>query len=163
VKVVVDATPLIALSVINRLGLLQQLFSEVIVPRTVYQEVVEQDPDLPGATAIAGADWIRIQSPQGEPTIEPLLLGLDRGEMDALLLARELAIDWIIIDERLGRRVANALHLPVKGTIGILLAAAQAGLLTKSEAMADARQLADHGIRISARVVDWLETELGRL
>ena len=83
--------------------------------------------------------------------------------MDALLLARELDADWVIIDERLGRRVANALHLPIKGTIGILLAAAQAGLLTHSEALADAKQLADHGIRISARVVGWLETELGRL
>jgi predicted nucleic acid-binding protein len=162
-KVVVDAGPLIALSVINRLDLLQQLFSEVIVPRTVYREVVEQGPDLPGATALASATWIRIRSPQGEASIEPLLLGLDRGELDALLLAREIDSDWIIIDERLGRRVANALHLPIKGTIGILLAAAHAGLLTRSEALADAQLLTDRGIRISIRVLDWLKAELGSL
>jgi len=162
-RVVVDAGPLIALSVINRLDLLQQLFSEVIVPRTVYQEVVEQGPDLPGATTLARADWIRIQSPQGEASIEPLLLGLDRGELDTLLLARDTDADWVIIDERLGRRVANALRLPIKGTVGILLAAAHAKLLTKTEALTDARLLAERGIRISARVLDWLEAELSSL
>ena len=162
-KVVVDATPLIALSLINRLDLLRQLFSEVLVPRAVYQEVVQLGPDLPGAAALTGADWIRVRSPRGKPTIEPLLLGLDRGELDALLLARELVADWVIMDERLGRRVANALQVPVKGTIGILLAAAQAGLLTKAEALTDAQQLADQGIRISVHVLEWLEEELRRI
>jgi predicted nucleic acid-binding protein len=98
-----------------------------------------------------------------EPTIEPLLLGLDRGELDALLLARELVADWVIMDERLGRRVANALQVPVKDTIGILLAAAQAGLLTKAEALTDAQQLADQGIRISVHVLEWLEEELRQI
>ena len=39
-KIVVNATPLIALSLINQLELLNQLFDEVIVPSAVYQEVV---------------------------------------------------------------------------------------------------------------------------
>jgi predicted nucleic acid-binding protein len=39
-KVIVNATPLIALSKINQLELLKQLFDEVIVPRSVYYEVI---------------------------------------------------------------------------------------------------------------------------
>lgn len=48
--------------------------------------------------------------------IEPLLLGLDAGELEVLLLARQIEPDWVIIDERLARRVAFAMGLPVKGT-----------------------------------------------
>jgi len=59
--------------------------------------------------------------------------------------------------------VATALQLQVKGTVGILLAAAQAGLLTRSEASEAARQLVACGIRISTHVLDWLEAELGSL
>jgi predicted nucleic acid-binding protein len=39
-KVIVNATPLIALSKINQLEILNQLFNEVIVPRSVYHEVI---------------------------------------------------------------------------------------------------------------------------
>ncbi len=41
-KVVVNATPLIALSLINRLDLLPALFEEIVVPRAVYEEIVVQ-------------------------------------------------------------------------------------------------------------------------
>lgn len=54
-------------------------------------------------------------SPQAAPTNGPMLLGLDVGEMDVLLLAREQRQDWVLIDERLGRRVARAMGLPANG------------------------------------------------
>lgn len=41
-KVVVNATPLIALAILQRLELLPQLFDEVFVPPIVFQEVVIQ-------------------------------------------------------------------------------------------------------------------------
>ena len=94
-------------------------------------------------------------------TTEPLLLGLDLGELQALLLAREAGPDWVLIDERLGRRVAKAIGLPVKGTVGVLLAAFHAGLVTGPEALETAHQMVSAGIRISPRVVYWFETELG--
>lgn len=48
-----------------------------------------------------------------------MLLGLDTGELQVLLLAQEVHADWVIIDERLGRRIARVMNLPVKGTVGI--------------------------------------------
>lgn len=53
----------------------------------------------------------------------PELLGLDIGEMDVILLAREVKADWVLIDEKLARRVAKGLGLKVKGTLGLLLIA----------------------------------------
>jgi predicted nucleic acid-binding protein len=54
VKVVVNATPLIALSLVNQLELLlNQLFDEVLVPPAVYHEVVIQGAGQPGASELA--------------------------------------------------------------------------------------------------------------
>jgi len=117
-NVVVNATPLIALSLIGRLDLLPQLFDEVLVPQTVYDEVVTHGAGQAGTTAVARAPWIVVVALTTRLALDPLLLGLDAGEMDVLLLAREVQPDWVLIDERLARRVAKALKLPVKGTVG---------------------------------------------
>ena len=162
-RVVVNATPLIALALLDRLELLRQMFDEVLVPAAVYEEVVTKGAGRPGAAAVERADWLRVVSPEAAPTIEPMLLGLDAGEMDVLLLAREQRPDWVLIDERLGRRVARTMGLPIKGTLGILLAAVMAGLLAKTEARDGLQLLANSEIRISSRWQKWLEDELDRL
>jgi predicted nucleic acid-binding protein len=101
---------------------------------------------------IADTLGLHVVSPQTASTIEPMLLGLDAGEMDALLLARDQHPDWVLIDERLdSRRIARAMRLPVKGTLEVLLAAVRAGLLLKPEALDGLRQLATSEIRISPR------------
>lgn len=97
---IVNATPLIALALVDRLDLLQKLFGEVIVPPRVYAEVTSRGRDRPGAQAIAQLEWLQIVPVKTAPVIEPLLLGLDPGEMDVLLLAREYRPDWAVIDER---------------------------------------------------------------
>jgi predicted nucleic acid-binding protein len=154
-RVVVNATPLIALALLDRLELLRQMFDEILLPAAVYDEVVVKGAGRPGADAVGQADWLQVVSPQATSTIEPMLLGLDAGEMDVLLLAREQEPDWVLIDERLGRRVARAMGLPVKGTLGVLLAAVLAGLLSKAEALDGLHQLADSEVRISPRWQDW--------
>lgn len=106
-RVIANATPLIAFALLERLDLLRQMFDEIVVPATVYEEVTARGSDRPGAVAISQADWLQIASPKAEPTIEPMLLGLDAGEMEVLLLARETQPDWVLIDERQGRRVAQ--------------------------------------------------------
>lgn len=162
-RVIVNATPLIALSLIDRLDLLRRMFDDVIVPAEVFDEVVVQGAGKPGADALAQATWLRIVSSPGLSAIDPLLTGLDAGEIAVLLLARQLEPDWVIIDERQARRVAFAMDLPLKGTLGILLAAALTGFLTKQEALEDLQKLLDADIRISPRWQRWLRTELDQI
>ncbi len=159
-RAVVNATPLVAFAVLGRLDLLHRMFDDVIVPATVYAETVTRAIDRPGAAAIAQADWLHIASAQASPTIEPMLLGLDAGEMEVLLLAREMQPDWVLIDDRQARRVARAMGLPVKGTLGILLASALAGWLSKEEALAALQQLTHSGIHISPIWQSWFRDEL---
>ncbi len=159
-KAIVNATPLIALGLLDRLPLLPQLFSEIIVPQAVYQEVVVGGTGKPGSQALLSAQWLQIITPDVAPAIDPLLLGLDTGEMAVLLLAQQFKPDWVIIDERLGRSVAFALGMPVKGTLGILLAAVYAGLLSKDAALDDLKQLVRQGIHISPRWQEWFRHEV---
>jgi len=162
VKVVVNATPLIALSLINQLDLLPQIFDEILVATAVYKEVVLQGAGRPGSDALGDASWIQVRNPESKPSIEPLLLGLDPGELQTLLLAREIQPDWVLIDERLGRRVAQAMGFGVKGTLGVLLVAFHAGLLSREQASKAVRELLEKGIRIGPDVVAWFESELDK-
>lgn len=77
------------------------------------------------------------------------------------MLARQIEPDWVIIDERLARRVAFAMGLPVKGTLGILLAAVLAGLLSREDALDDLQKLLTRGIRIAPRWQNWFRREIG--
>lgn len=74
-KVVVNVTPLIGLSLINRLELLPALFEDIVVPRSVYEEVAGQGVRRAGATELANADWIQVEEPSESTTIEPLTVG----------------------------------------------------------------------------------------
>ena len=56
--VVANAGPLISLARIDQLALLPALYSEVIVPPVVYQEITTET-DLPGAQELAQAEWLR--------------------------------------------------------------------------------------------------------
>ncbi len=161
-KVIVNATPPIALTILGQLELLRAMFDDVLVPPAVYEEVIAQGTERIGATAVANADWLQVVSPTVTPTIEPLLLGLDEGEMQVLLLAREVQPDWVLIDEKLGRSVAKAMGLPVKGTLGVLLAAVLAELLPKEQALEGLQILLAHGIWIAPHWCAWLEEKLSK-
>jgi predicted nucleic acid-binding protein len=157
---IVNATPLIALALVDQLDLLPRIFGEIIVPTTVYDEVVGQGLERPGAQGISQAQWLQVMAPTTVSTIEPLLLGLDRGELDVLLLAQDQDPDWIIIDERQARRAARAMGLPVKGTVGVLLTMGLSGLRSKEELLNDLEGMIRRGIRISPQLQSWLKQEL---
>ena len=80
--VVCDSTPLIALSKINRLDLLQDLFGTIHVPQAVYEEVVVRAPDRPGAAQVGKADWIQVQTAAYRDKINYLRGDLDSGEAE---------------------------------------------------------------------------------
>jgi hypothetical protein len=55
---------------------------------------------------------------------------LGPGEAEALMLALELREAVVVLDDALARRVAETLGLNVTGTLGLLLDAKRAGLIT---------------------------------
>ena len=58
--VVSNSTPLIALSRINKFGLLREYFGEIHIPEEVFDEVVTRGGNLSGAEEVASAEWIKV-------------------------------------------------------------------------------------------------------
>ena len=127
---VVNAGPLVALSLIGQLDLLPALFVQCWVPQAVFDEVAVAGIGKPGSTSLQSADWrARVRT---SPTPDPLLvMELDAGEADVISLARVLSPCLAVIDERRGRRIAQQVYgLSVKGTAGILVEAQRRGLIS---------------------------------
>lgn len=128
--VVSDTTPLIGLASIGRLELLLQLFGEVYIPQAVYDETVTFGREEGIAKqAVASADWIHVVEVKNRLAVDILLDEMDLGEVETIILAEEINADWVLMDEKKGRRKLKQLNLPKIGTIGILLKAKQLGLI----------------------------------
>ena len=123
---IADASALIALSACNSLPVLDALFGTVLVPEAVYLEVAAE----------------------GKPHSEPLRHYLhgkvrqvdmqhfvfldayaDAGETAAMLLYKELEADYLLIDDKRGRKVAAINQIKTVGSLGVLLHAKRAGLI----------------------------------
>ncbi|MEA3345788.1 MAG: DUF3368 domain-containing protein [Chloroflexota bacterium] len=77
---------------------------------------------------------------------------LDKGNAEAIALALQVNAEWMLLDEREGRRVAKSLGLKVTGVLGILLRARREGKLPSlQEAIEELHEKA--GFRISEELL----------
>jgi len=151
--VVANTTPLIGLASIQRFNLLRKLFGELSIAQAVYDEAVVAGHESGGAKhEVSTATWIKTVSVKDRLAVEVLLDEMDLGEAETVVLARELGADWVLMDEKKGRRKLTELGLKKIGTLGILLKAKQAGLL--SVIRPDIEQLHQRGFSISQDVID---------
>src|SRR5208283_4508776 len=120
--VISNASPLIALSGIDHLGILKELWDEVIIPQAVYKEVVIEGKGKPGAdrTAAICGDWIKVVSVKNRSEVEALQTILDEGEAEVIALSQELKANLLLLDNREPRMFAKSVGIPVVGTIGII-------------------------------------------
>lgn len=148
--VIVNATPIISLALIDQLPLLHVLYGEVLIPPAVQAEVLAGGTHGHGVTELQTAAWIRI-APLSDPRRADLLSDLDRGEAEVIALAQELEAGLVIIDERLARRHAQRLGLTLTGTLGVLLRAKANHLVPTVGPLI--RILQQNGIRLAPAVV----------
>lgn len=121
-----NTTPIIALSSIQSLHLLPQLFGTIYLVNEVIEECEVGGPIL--VPALREFEWIKpVKSTDVQ--YSSILLELDKGEKHTLNMACKHHADWVIIDEKIGRNMAEYLGLRVTGTLGILLKAKQQGLI----------------------------------
>src|SRR4029077_14131779 len=139
--VIADASPLNYLVLINRIGLLPRLFTEVFVPAAVLEELSRPEAP-PEVVRWVGSrpDWVR-------PVIDRTLPGdavldaLGMGERAAIAFAETMQPDvLLIIDEAEGRRIARRRRIPVIGILGILETSAAKDLIDLTDALDDLRR-----------------------
>ena len=127
-KIIVNSTPLIALAKADRLELLREMYGRIIIPDAVYREVTEKK-DIAAQRIEAAREWMEIH--EVDPNLDRRMYRakLHDGEVEVMLLAREIGADAVVIDDNSDRKTAEYLGLPLTGTLGILLKAKQRGLL----------------------------------
>jgi predicted nucleic acid-binding protein len=136
VIVVADTSPLNCLVQIDHEQLLPTLYDRVLVPAAVLEE-------LSRARAVPAVlrwlkskpSWliVRVMVLEAEPALETL----GPGEREAIQLAKHEHADLVLMDEKLGVRIAREQGLSVTGTLGVLVQGARQGLVDIERALAD--------------------------
>lgn len=123
--IVSDTTPIITLSKIERLDLLQKLFENIMIPRAVYDELTSNSQFQEEAKVIADAEYIKVVEVEDSKAVELLqrATGLDLGESEAIIYTNSYKAGLLLIDEIKGRKVAKQMGISVMGTIGVLMTA----------------------------------------
>jgi predicted nucleic acid-binding protein len=140
--VIVNSTPIIVLLGIGRLDILKSIYGEIIIPQAVYDEIVVKD-----AHALASYSWIIVRTISNTAAKEAFVSALHDGEVEVMLLAKELDAGLVIIDDGLARKHAKYLGLSVAGTMGVLLRAKENGDINTLKPVLD--ELLEKGFYIS--------------
>lgn len=123
--IVSNASPLIVLLKINKLSILKELFRKIIISVAVYNEITTKEPDKLIFDKIG---WIKTRSVTNIEMTALLEKLIDRGEAEAIVLAKELKVT-LLIDDAKARKYAKLLNIEVMGTLGLLKKAKKSGLI----------------------------------
>ena len=128
VKVIVNSTPLIAFSKVDKLELLKTMYEEIYIPGAVFEEVTKKNDIV--REKILQNDWIHIEKIQDINDRRMYSAKLHAGEVEVMILAQEQDESvLVVIDDYAARKTAEFLGLRLTGTIGVLIKAKQQGIL----------------------------------
>jgi predicted nucleic acid-binding protein len=124
----VNASPLIDLTHIGLLEVLNESGGPVVVPDRVVAEIGVHGATDPAMIAVAATPWIQVAA---DPVIPQQVedWGLDAGESAVLALAWEQPGSQAILDDLAARHCATSLGIPTQGTLGLIRVAKQLWLI----------------------------------
>jgi predicted nucleic acid-binding protein len=150
--VVSNTTPLNYLILIGRAEILSVLYEAVVIPGAVLSELTSpKTPKVVKDWILNKPDWLRVD--ETPHIIDSKLDEIQIGEGQAIVLAQQIQPEFIVLDDRKARRLAYDRGLNVIGTLGILTTAAEKGLITLHETLADLKQT---NFRVSSSLLELL-------
>ena len=111
--VVSDTTAITSPLEIGQCDLLATLYGEVVIPVAVRDELLAAHWSLP--------EFLRTRTVRRPAEVERLQFDIDVGEAEAIVLAKELGADLLVVDEAEGRRVALREGVNIIGLLGVLV------------------------------------------
>ncbi len=146
-NIVSNSSPLISLAKIRKLDVLEY---NVVIPKAVFDEITRPKKEYVKELYKWGID--KTVDIKNKKAVEYLELIIGRGEAETIVLAEELDIDAVLIDDLKARRIAKLRGLNVIGTIGVLLDAKEKGRIDEVKPLLD--MLINKKIRISIELYD---------
>ena len=146
-RVVVNTTPLIALSEIGKLNILKDMYGEIFIPKAVYDEV-KLEPAY--SEVNSSLDWINVVDIDNNVYAKMFCTRLHAGEVEAIMYAIDTKADLIVLDDKLARKTAKYMGLTVTGTLGVVIKAKEIGYIEAVKPIMN--MLIQNGLYISADV-----------
>ena len=153
--VISDSTTLIALINIDRFELLFLFSKHIIISQAVYNEVSCQAPAKKILDQSIADKQLSIEIIANNKALQNLLIQLDLGEAESILLAKKRNLP-LIIDEKKGRAVAEAFGLKTIGLIGILYLFKQKKRLSSDDIINIVSELKAVEFRVSKALLHFL-------
>lgn len=135
--VVSDTSPVLNLARIGRLDLLERLYGHVLMPSAVREEFRKAASGFGNPVDIDALPWLVVADASDRRRVDELRANLDLGEAEAIVLAIERRADLLLIDEKLGRRIASAEGLTVTGLLGVIVHAKRVGAIAAAKPIID--------------------------
>lgn len=151
-RVVVNTTPLIALSHVGQLDILKKLYGKVTIPEAVYNELSVKAESVCKKAVDSSLDWIRVDKIKNQMAKTMYKTQLHDGEVEVMILAKEVAADVVIIDDANAKKHAKYLGLPVTGTLGVLIKAKQKGYINELRPIL--QRMVESGIYLSQSLIE---------
>jgi len=120
-----NTTPLFAFVALKKFDLLREIHGPLFVAESVINECeIGGSIQVP---ALRSLSWIHVVAQPAIP--DSRFLMLDAGERDTISAALDFRAELVLLDERMGRNLAESHGLRVVGTLGTLLKAKKIGLI----------------------------------
>lgn len=123
--VIADSGPIFSLAVIDNLEILNKIFDEVKIPQAVWNEI-SLNHDNPFHKLITDFFKDKVIGIKG---FNDLTFIMDYGESESVILYKELNADFLLLDDKKARSVAENFGIKCVGTIGVLSIAKERGLI----------------------------------
>lgn len=160
-KVIVNSTPLIALSNVDKLEVLKMMYGEITIPRAVYEEISVKPDSICKKMVEEARDWINVEDIENEMAKLMFKPQLHDGEVEVMILAMEKKADLVIIDDSNARKYAKYLELTLTGTIGVLIKAKQKGYVSEIRPLIDG--LSRSGLYLSKTLIEKCLEQVGEV
>lgn len=123
--VIADSGPIFSLALIDKLELLDSLFDDILIPPAVWNEI-SADETKPFYDRVCDYFKDRVKPITG---FNELTFIMDYGESESVILYKEIEADFLLIDDRKARSIAENLGVKCIGTIGLLSVAKDKGFI----------------------------------
>ena len=165
---VFDSTPLIYLAKVSIIGSIENIPGKKFIPPEVYKEVVTRgkksgEPDAFLIEDLVNKGVFQVKDIKEETLPQKLQKSpLHLADIETLALAKELR-GIAIIDEKLGREIADIEEVENRGSIFILFRLLKLGSLNKKDLREKLDEMIEQGWRCSTELYAVILKELERV
>ena len=159
--VVCDTSALINLAKINQLRLLEEMFGGVLIPQSVYDEVVTEGKGRVGTQEVENASYIQVKELENPEDAESYIDPLSEVDAEVIVFAKEQNADLIIPRDRRLRGRAGREEILVYSLVELFIVAKNNGFIQAVKPLLD--ELRNKGVLIREGIYQETLRQAGEL